>query len=66
MTIFVNGDQVDAGDARTISDLIRNHQLREETTLVECNGIALHKRDWATRMLQEDDRLEILQVAAGG
>ena len=66
MTIFVNGDQVDAGDARTISDLIRNHQLRKETTLVECNGIALHKRDWATRMLQKDDRLEILQVAAGG
>ena len=66
MTIFVNGDQVDAGDARTISDLIRNHQLREETTLVECNGIALHKQDWATRMLQKDDRLEILQVAAGG
>ena len=52
MTIFINGEPVDADNARTIGDLIRNHQLREETTLVECNGIALHRRDWATRMLQ--------------
>ena len=66
MTIFVNGEQVDSGNARTVGELIRNHHLPVETTLVECNGIALHRRDWATRMLQENDRLEILQVAAGG
>jgi thiamine biosynthesis protein ThiS len=66
MTIFVNGAQVDCDNARTVSELIQNHQLSPETTLVECNGIALHRRDWPVQTLQENDRLEILQVAAGG
>ena len=66
MTIFVNGEQVDSGNARTVGEFVRNHQLPLETTLVECNGIALHRRDWAARTLQENDCLEILQVAAGG
>jgi thiamine biosynthesis protein ThiS len=66
MTIFVNGAQVDCGKGCTVSELIRKHQLSPETTLVECNGIALHRRDWPVQTLQENDRLEILQVAAGG
>jgi thiamine biosynthesis protein ThiS len=66
MKIFVNGEQVDPGDAESVDELVRNHQLPVDTTLVEYNGIALHRREWASRTLQENDRLEILQVAAGG
>jgi thiamine biosynthesis protein ThiS len=66
MKIFVNGEQIDPGNAETVSELVRNHQLPVDTTLVEHNGIALHRREWAARALQENDRLEILQVAAGG
>ncbi len=66
MRIFVNGERVDCGDARTIAELIQRHRLPPATTLVECNGTALHQRDWPAWALQENDRLEILQVAAGG
>lgn len=66
MKVFLNGAAVDCGAARTVEDLIQKHQLSPETTLVEHNGGALHRRDWSARRLQEDDRLEILQVAAGG
>jgi thiamine biosynthesis protein ThiS len=66
MKIFVNGEQVDSGNAQTVDELVRNHQLPVDTTLVEFNGMALHRREWAARTLQENDRLEILQVAAGG
>ena len=66
MKVFVNGERVDCGDARTVEELIRSHQLPPATTLVECNGTALRRRDWLARTLQENDRLEILQVAAGG
>ena len=66
MKIFVNGEQVDPGNAQTVGELVRCHQLPIDTTLVEYNGIALHRREWAARTLQENDRLEILQVAAGG
>ena len=66
MRILVNGERVDCGEARTVDELIQRHQLSPETTLVEFNGRALHRREWPTRLLQEGDRLEILRVAAGG
>ena len=66
MKIFVNGERVDCGDARTVDDLVRRQQLQQETTLVEHNRTALHRRDWPAQMLQENDRIEILRMAAGG
>jgi thiamine biosynthesis protein ThiS len=66
MKIFLNGQQVDSGDARTVDELIQRHRLPLATTLVECNGTALRRRDWPAKTLHENDRLEIMQVAAGG
>jgi len=66
MKIFLNGEEVDCTGARTIAELIERHQLSPETTLVEQNGVALRRRDWAAQHLQPNDRLEILRVAAGG
>jgi thiamine biosynthesis protein ThiS len=66
MIIFVNGREVDCQAGLTIAELIAQHRLTPEVTLVEQNGIALPRRDWKERSLQENDRLEILSVAAGG
>ena len=66
MNIYLNGEPVDCGDGETIAALIERHQLSPETTLVEHNGTALHRREWPTQDLQPNDRVEILQVAAGG
>jgi len=65
MKIYLNGEAVDC-DAGTVDELIQRHRLSPATTLVEWNGNALHRRDWPGRTLQENDRLEILQVASGG
>ena len=66
MTIFVNGERVDCGDARTVDELVQRYGLSPEATLVEQNGVALRKREWSERGLQKEDRIEILRVAAGG
>jgi thiamine biosynthesis protein ThiS len=66
MKILVNGERVDCGAARTVEELIQHHQLSPETTLIEHNGTALHRREWPGQRLQENDRVEILRVAAGG
>jgi thiamine biosynthesis protein ThiS len=66
MNIYLNGEQVDCGKVGTIADLIEQHQLSPETTLVECNGVALRRREWRAQELQPNDRVEILRVAAGG
>jgi thiamine biosynthesis protein ThiS len=66
MKILVNGEPVECGTARTVDELIQHHRLAPETTLVEHNGAALHRHEWPAQVLQENDRIEILQVAAGG
>jgi sulfur carrier protein len=66
MTIFLNGEQFVFDDGKTIEELIHQHQLAPETTLVELNGAALRRRDWTSQRLAEGDRVEILRVAAGG
>jgi len=66
MKIFVNGQAGDYRPGLTIEDLIACHRLSPESALVELNGTALHRRDWPGKILKENDRIEILQVAAGG
>jgi sulfur carrier protein len=66
MKILVNGERVECDAARTVDELIQHHRLGSETTLVELNGAALHRREWPAQVLQENDRIEILRVAAGG
>ena len=66
MKIFVNGESIDCGEVRTVAELVERHQLSPATTLVEWNGVALHRRDWPRHTLQENDRIEVLRVAAGG
>ena len=66
MKIFVNGEGADYEKDLTIAELLERHWLSPETTLVELNGVALRRRECGARMLGENDRVEILRVAAGG
>ncbi|MGI8957786.1 MAG: sulfur carrier protein ThiS [Chthoniobacterales bacterium] len=65
MKIFVNGEAAECKET-TVGELIARHGLVPETTLVEQNGQALCRSEWAVQKLEEGDRLEILRVAAGG
>ena len=66
MKIFVNSEAIDCDDGATVEELIKSHGLSPETTLVERNGVALHRRKWPGEELRDNDRVEILRVAAGG
>lgn len=65
MTIRVNGEPRET-TAATVAAFVRELESPAETLLVEHNGIALHRSEWATSSLAPNDRLEILKVAAGG
>jgi thiamine biosynthesis protein ThiS len=66
MKVFVNGEAVNCDPGLTIAELIERHRLNPQMILVEQNGVALTRRDWSERSLQESDRLEILTISAGG
>jgi sulfur carrier protein len=66
VTISLNGETVDIREAETIAELIQRYQLPPQSILVEHNGFAVHRHDWAERSLAEGDRIEFIRVVAGG
>lgn len=66
MTISLNGETADAREAKTILELIDQYQLPPQSILVEHNGLAVHRYEWAERSLAEGDRVEFIRVVAGG
>jgi len=66
MKISLNGESVDACEAKTIAELIESYQLPPQSILVEHNGLALHRHEWPVRALTEGDRIELIRVVAGG
>ena len=49
-----------------MAELVGHFELPPETVLIEHNSVALHRREWPQRTLVDGDRIEIVQVAAGG
>lgn len=66
MKISLNGESVDAREAKTIAELIDHYELPRQSILVEHNGLAVHRREWSERPLAEGDRIEFVRVVAGG
>ena len=66
MTISLNGEIADSRGALTIKELVERYEFPPQTVLIEHNGLALHRREWAERPLNEGDRIEVLRVVAGG
>jgi sulfur carrier protein len=66
MTISLNGESVDAREAKTIAELIDRFGLPPQSILVEHNGVAVHRHEWTERSLAEGDRIEFIRVVAGG
>jgi thiamine biosynthesis protein ThiS len=66
MKILLNGESVDAREAKTIAELIDRYQLPPQSILVEHNGLAVHRHEWSERSLSQGDRIEFIRVVAGG
>ncbi|PYJ21030.1 MAG: thiamine biosynthesis protein ThiS [Verrucomicrobia bacterium] len=66
MKILLNGELVDAREAKTIAELIDRYELPPQSILVEYNGLAVHRHEWSQRPLSEGDCIEFIRVVAGG
>jgi thiamine biosynthesis protein ThiS len=65
VTIHLNGAPRDTA-APTVAALLDELCLPRQSILVERNTEPLHRDAWPATPLRENDRLEILRVAAGG
>jgi len=66
VTVTANGDAVELDDGATVDDLLARLGLGGKWVLVERNGEALNRRDLATTVLADGDRLELVRAVAGG
>ncbi|HWC09611.1 MAG TPA: sulfur carrier protein ThiS [Acidimicrobiales bacterium] len=66
MRVLANGDPVDLSAGATVEDLLRALGLGGRWVLVERNGEPVNRRDLATTVLAEGDRLELVRAVAGG
>ncbi len=66
MQLEINGTARELQKSGTVSDLILELGLVPQNVLVEHNGLALHRSEWKESVLSDGDKIELLQVAAGG
>jgi sulfur carrier protein len=65
MTVCVNGERREV-IARDVAELMNELGLPAAACLVEHNGTALRRDEWRQTSLREGDRLEMIQIVAGG
>ena len=66
MTIIVNGAARIASDGLTIHELLDELGLSVAATVVEQNGIICDRHEYASRVIQPEDTLELVQFVGGG
>lgn len=66
VTVTANGEAMELSDGATVEDLLHVMRLGGKWVLVERNGEPVRRRDLATTVLAEGDRLELVRAVAGG
>ncbi len=65
VALWVNGERRDT-TAADVASLVETLRLPPQTLLVEHNGTALLRDEWAATSLRAGDRLELVRFVAGG
>ena len=65
-SVIANGKPVEAPVPCTIEEFLRAQSLLPKSVVVEHNGEAVAPSEFSTRVLNPGDRLEIVQIVAGG
>ncbi len=66
MNLTLNGEARELEAPADVEALVVALGLPVDATLVERNGVALFRREWALTPVCENDRFEFLRMAAGG
>ncbi len=66
ITITVNGRERSLPCECNLEEALAQLGLGGKPVLVELNGEAMLRTEWATRKIQNGDILELLQIVAGG
>jgi thiamine biosynthesis protein ThiS len=66
MKVFINGEARDLSGGSSLADLITELNLPAARIAIELNREVVRRSDWASTMLKDDDRIEIVHFVGGG
>ncbi|HET6676310.1 MAG TPA: sulfur carrier protein ThiS [Nitrospiraceae bacterium] len=66
VTIQLNGEPRGVNEQITVSDLLRELNIKPDRVAVELNLEIVERQMFDTRLLKEGDRVEILSFIGGG
>jgi sulfur carrier protein len=66
MKLTINGERVELEREMSIADFLKSRNVSETLVGVEHNLTWVRREDWTKIILQENDRLEIIRIMAGG
>lgn len=66
MNLTINGETRNLPAPLTIRGMLEELGLAEKPVVVELNLSALFPREFSTQQLKDGDRVEIVQITAGG
>lgn len=66
MKLFVNGEQKEFEEVRTLAELVERLGMKGDRVAVELNREIVPRTQWNETPLREGDRLEIVHFVGGG
>ena len=66
MRLLINGEERELAAGLTLADLLADLNMKPDRVAVERNGEIVPRNQWASTILGEHDRLEIVHFVGGG
>ncbi len=64
--LTVNGEPITLDTPMTVAEFLRSRGVHSQIVVVEYNGAILPRQDFGEVLLKSGDRVEIVQMMAGG
>ena len=64
--IFLNGDTKEIKQNLTLTDLLKDLEITSKHIAIELNDEVVFKSDWNSRILANEDKLEVVKAIGGG
>jgi len=67
MTVFINNEQRDVSNLKTLSELLESINLNvAKGVAIAVNNRVIAKGEWSNALLKENDKITIIRATQGG
>ena len=66
MRVYINGESREVQGSPSLAELIEQLDLPAARIAVELNREVVRRSDWASRILHDEDKIEIVHFVGGG